>query len=107
MLAARSVQAGLIQSRQECPDIGGRAHHLVGSGQVRPTAKAENRRDLLPRGQQVEKDLLVGRVGGEDDASSGVKRVAGEEVRRQTIQLVHRSSNRLAALLDVATECKR
>ena len=95
--------------------IGGRTHHLVGRGEVCPTAEAEDRRDLLPRGKKVKKEsvirgigarvvgekhalaqrgiggkghdrLHVRRIGGERHASLGVGRMASEIIGGQAFQ---------------------
>ena len=115
VLAARALAAGLVELGQKRAHVGGRTHHLVGGGQVGPTAEAEHGGDLLPGGQQVKKNLLVGRVGagivgqehalaqrgaggeghhrlhvgrvgGEGDAAIGVGRMAGEIVGGQAVQ---------------------
>jgi hypothetical protein len=59
VLAAGAVEAGCVELGQEGADVGGRAHHLVGGGQVGPTAEAEDGGNLLPRGQQVEKNCWL------------------------------------------------
>ena len=136
VLAARAFAAGLVEPGQKGAHIGGRAHHLVGGGQVGPTAEAENGGNLLPCGKQVEQNLLVGRVGagvvgqkhalaqrgvggkghhrlhvgrvgGEGDAAFGVGGMAGEVVGGQAVELVGGGLDGLAALLDVAAELER
>ena len=91
VLAAGAVAAGFVELGQEGAGIGGRAHHLVGSGQVGPAAEAENRGDLLARRQQVKQNLLVGRVsagvvGQEHALAQG--RVGGEGHHRLHVGLV-------------------
>ena len=87
VLAAGAFAAGLVEFGQEGAHIGRRTHQLIGGGQVRPTAEAdvdvpglvvdagaddvqirvlldaECRGNLLTGGQQVKKNLPVGRVG--------------------------------------------
>ena len=63
MLAVGALAAGLVQFGQERAHIGCRAHHLVGGCQIGPTAKAQHSGNFLPGGQQVQQNLLVGRVG--------------------------------------------
>ncbi len=62
VLALRAVAAGLVQLRQKRAHIRRRLHHLVRSRQIGPAAKSENRRNLLPRRQQIEKNLPVRRI---------------------------------------------
>ena len=94
VLAACAVAAGLVQPGQKRAHVGRRAHHLVGGGQVGPTAEAENRGDLLPRGQQLFQNLLVGRVsagviGQEHALAQGSTRGKGHH--RLHVGLVGRS----------------
>ena len=136
MLAAGALAAGLVELGEEGAHVGGRAHHLVGGGEIGPTAEAEDCGDLLPRGEQVEEDLLifrvgagvvgekhalaqrgargeghdrlhVGRVGGEGDAALGVGLVAGDVIGGQAVELLGGGLDGFAAFLDVAAEFER
>ena len=82
MLAAGALAAGLVELGEEGADIGGRAHHLVGGGQIGPAAEAEDGGDLLAGGEQVKENLLVGRIGagvvGEEHALARSSGLDGE-----------------------------
>ncbi len=129
-------RAGLVELGEEGSDVGSRAHHLVGGGQIGPAAEAEDGGDLLAGGEQVEENLLVrrigagvvgeehalaqrgiggeghdrlhvGRIGGEGDFAFSVGLVAGDVVEWQAGEFVLRGLDGLAAFLDVAAEFER
>ncbi len=133
MLADGACAACVVELCKEGAHIGGGAHHLVGGGEVGPTAEAEGRGDFLARGKELEEQIFVrgegasvvgdehalaqrgrggeghdglhvGRVGGDGDFAFGVGGVARDVVGGEAFELVWGGLDGFAALLNVAAE---